>query len=147
MTADLAAFLAGRLDEQQATAQAVLDAAGLFPREPSRQTPLGHRAFDGSGIITMHDHTVVLPSDVARHIAANDPARTLRAITAKRAILALHETRTKGEGHDGRPRCRTCTAIADGHARRFAAPCPTLCHLGTEWDDHPDYLPEWAPLQ
>ena len=89
---------------------------------------------------------VIRGSYVARHIARHDPARALREVAAKRAILAEH-----GPADGGRDagRCRVCTAITHtgmGHAdaRRFRAPCPTLLFLAAVYSDHPDYRQEWA---
>lgn len=63
----------------------------------------------------------------AAHIALWDPARVLREIAAKRAILELHAEAGMGD----------CAHSSD--------PCPTLRHLAAVYADHPDYQPEWAP--
>lgn len=86
--AELAAQIEERLTEDETTAKAVFDAAKLFSNEPQRQGPLGHRVFDGSGIVVTHDRSVTLPPDVATHIARNDPARVLRRVAVTRELVA-----------------------------------------------------------
>jgi hypothetical protein len=76
------------------------------------------------------------PQANATHIARWDPARVLGEVDAKRKILAEHRI------IDGR--CHVCTAIADGHATRFRAPCWTLLALASVYSDHPDYDQEWS---
>lgn len=100
---ELAAFYAARLDEDEAAAAAVLGAAETFRGAPQRSTPLGHQVFDGSGIVVTHDRTVVLPSDVATHIARHDPARVLCDVEAGRRLLreykGLLERKARHESH------------------------------------------------
>ena len=88
-----------------------------------------------------------IDAPAAEHAARHDPARVLREVAAKRAILAEHGPANGGRDPD---RCRVCTAIAPtgmGHtdARRFRAPCPTLLFLAAVYSDHPDYRQEWKP--
>ena len=59
----------------------------------------------------------------ARHIARHDPARVLREVEAKRAILALREASPVGSP-----------------VLTFA-----LCHLAAVYSGHTDYDPAWAP--
>ena len=83
----------------------------------------------------------------ARHIARHDPARVLREIAAKRAIVAAHHPETPSKyGHDVL-RCAVCQTergvwAEDRHADPW--PCLTLRHLAAVWSDHPDYRAEWA---
>lgn len=84
---ELIAFVRARLDEEEATANAVLSAAKLFGGAPQRSTPLGHQVFDGSGIVVTHDRTVVLPSDVAAHIALHDPGSAIAEVKVWRRLL------------------------------------------------------------
>ena len=126
---DLLAFLTARLDEDEAAAKA---AWGVEWDWRYVAQPFGERPSIA--------HTV--------HIARHDPARVLREVEAKRAILAEHGPANGGRDSD---RCRVCTAIAHtgvGHtdARRFRAPCPTLLILAAIYSDHPDYRQEWALL-
>ena len=118
--AELAAQIEERLTEDETTAKAVFDAAKLFSNEPQRQGPLGHRVFDGSGIVVTHDRSVTLPSDVATHIARNDPARVLRRVAVTRELVAA----ILAEPHD--------------HARNPAGHqrvARLLTIIATEWED------------
>jgi hypothetical protein len=77
---ELVAFLRGCLDEDERVARAV---------------PAGFDLFDGTGIVVMPLHggltrSVTLPSSVAIFAALHDPARVLREVESKRAILDAH---------------------------------------------------------
>lgn len=86
----LVPWLRAEIEEDKAAALAVLSAAKLFSNAPQRSTPLGHQVFDGSGIVVTRDRTVVLPSDVATHIAANDPRTRVADLESKLTILDEH---------------------------------------------------------
>jgi len=64
----------------------------------------------------------------------------LNAVEAMQRILTEH-----GPANGGRDasRCRVCTAIHDGRATRFRAPCPTLLFVAAVFSSHPDYQQEW----
>lgn len=120
MTDDLAAFVAVRLDELELAAKiaSVEDAWGQLrqsiPREPG---PLNrcHRLME-----------------------EGSPARALREVAAKRAILARYERGVSGELPEwkaGRELIEAGLAILLGVLRDLAA----------VWSDHPDYRQEWAP--
>ena len=70
----------------------------------------------------------------ARHIARHDPARVLREIEFKRAIIALH--------HEDAAECMGCYDGRDGFA---PYPCQTIRRLAAIDSDHPGYDPSWAP--
>jgi hypothetical protein len=137
----LITFLSARLDEDEAAAKAATD--GPWYQDGSEIR--GHNrpyAGGGPGILVVK-HT--WPQESA-HIVRHDPARTLREVAAKRAILAEHGPANGGRDAD---RCRVCTATAhtgmrQTDARRFRAPCPTLLFLAAVYSDHPDYRAEWA---
>ena len=81
-----------------------------------------------------------------RHIARHDPARVLREVEAKRAILGLH----RPEWHDfinadGDDRTSSDCAECSTHGLPDRWPCPTLRHLAAVYGGHPDYDPAWAP--
>jgi hypothetical protein len=127
---DLVAFLRARLDEDEAAARA---SGGLkqgdyhwFETDPVRPPP-GVIGTNSGNIVTYQTEL----REHAAHIARHDPERVLREVGAKRAILNAHRIT------DGR--CHVCTAIADGRATRFPAPCPTLYFLAAVYSDHPDY--------
>jgi hypothetical protein len=79
----------------------------------------------------------------AEHVARQDPARTLRAVAAKRRILERHTPHGMGD-------CRVCTAphwgvLVCNHCYGQAWPCPDVLDLVAEYDDQPGYQPEWGP--
>jgi hypothetical protein len=99
---DLTTFLRARLDEDEAVALAVK----------------GHSVFDGTGIVTGRNESVVVGSHVATHIARHDPARVLAEVEAKRQIL-------------------------DHLAYEWSS--PILRYLALPYAGHPAYREEWKP--
>jgi hypothetical protein len=77
----------------------------------------------------------------AQFIARHDPARALREVTAKRAILAEHRPVT---GITSFPLCGRCGR--DDHMEPFPYqwPCVTVRAVAAVYSDHPDYRAEWA---
>lgn len=73
----------------------------------------------------------------ARHIARHDPARVLAEVTAKRAIVELHEPYAS-ESHGG----AACWVCGPGG---FPWPCTTLRLLAMPYADHADYREDWKP--
>ena len=86
---------------------------------------------------------------IVHHIARHDPARALREVAAKRAILAAHGPDPIDKfGGIAKPRCLVCLAGRDGYEELWVAdswPCLTLRLLAAVYSDHPDYQQEWAP--
>ena len=133
---DLVAFLAARLDEDEAAATAVRVARSADPafREAAGRWTLREHPSesamirDGNGNVVVFDEGA--PSDEeAAHIARHDPARALREVEAMREILTAY-VKTEAGGYRG-----------DGWiAFRFAV--ETLAEV---WSGHPDYRPEWKP--
>lgn len=81
---------------------------------------------------------VVAEPDTPRaYIALWDPARVLRGIEAKRAILALHTQSIRDGG------CQVCD-VPGGRRLRPGA-CTTVRMLATEYADRPGYREEWRP--
>lgn len=143
MSTDLIVFLLAQLALDEAAAKAAqLRFPGPWDRAVAPDSPL-------PSAVSLYDSLdesfgVIRGSYAADHIARHDPARVLREVAAKRAILAEH-----GPSRRDASRCRVCTAITHtgmGHAdaRRFRAPCPTLLFLAAVYSDHPDYRAEWA---
>ena len=144
----IAEFLAARLDVDEAVA---LDAtAGPWQQAPTTRR---HITATGSteeivytttpepGAISLTVASTGVERDRqnlrnAEHIARHDPARALREIASKRAILELHANGTPGVDY-----CKSCW---DGNTP-LDWPCPTLRALAAVHADHPDYEPEWAP--
>lgn len=112
----LTAFIAARLDEDEAIARAAGDAT----------PPPWHAA--GGDIMSRADGRCAANADgpEAPHIARHDPARVLREVAAKRAMVA---------------ECvRTCEYEDYGHALAGAV----IKVMAAAWSDHPDYRQEWA---
>lgn len=87
----------------------------------------------------------VRPQD-ARHIARHDPARVLREVEAKRAILGLHYPGLPPAGApDGLTICAGEEADGDTWQMATSWPCHTVCVIAAVYSDHPDYRPEWKP--
>jgi Family of unknown function (DUF6221) len=122
---DLVAFLRARLDEDEAAARPLIGMPGALT------------AFGA----------------VAEFIARTEPARVLREVEAKRAILGYHR-RTEWAIHGNIFACHQCRATAaDEDVPRFTDfagydwliwPCPTLRHLAAVYQDHPDFDPAWV---
>jgi uncharacterized protein DUF6221 len=64
------------------------------------------------------------------HVARHDPARVLREVAAKRAVLAAYDEAVNGVEAD----LGVANAL-EGIIR----------HVGVAWNDHPDYRDEWKP--
>jgi hypothetical protein len=131
VTDDLRAFVAARLDEDEAAALAAAEGSWSFV------------GYDDPGwaIVANDEHEVVSRSgsDDASHIARHDPARVLREVAAKRAIVELHQPNEDG--------CSLCFLVIDdpAHIGEWEAfPCRTLRQLAAVWSDHPDFDPNWS---
>jgi len=151
MDDDPIAFVKARLDEDEAAAEA---AGGSTPQgvwaqvDPERRP--GRIDCDSGYVVTYDEGS---PDEgQAPHIARHDPARMLREVEAKRAIVALHKPdgNPADEWYGSSVSCTECggyTLIAGYGARGYSSPwpCPTLRHLAAVWVGHPDYRPEWKP--
>jgi hypothetical protein len=81
------------------------------------------------------------------HIARHDPARVLREVAAKRAIVAEHQPRRVGQSLTWCGRCHRVIRDAredEDPCGPFDWPCPTMRALAAAWNDHGDYRAEWA---
>jgi hypothetical protein len=141
---ELTAFVTARLDEDEAAAKAAEHNDGPYTLEwrvggPRRLTFDNHRSENYMSVFAGDWDRILIARDVVRdgplatHIARHDPARVLRDVAAKRAILAKHGPDLPLEGA-----CLTCY-------RGEGWPCDTLRLLAAIWDDHPDYRAGWAP--
>jgi hypothetical protein len=120
---DLVEFLRERLDEDD---EAALD---MHARDWT---------LTGRDIMTAGFVIAEASSDfTAHHIARHDPARVLREVAAKRAILAGHSTVTGWNWPDQ----------SDGSVQMdyVEALRRTLRHLAAVYSDHPDYDEAWRP--
>jgi hypothetical protein len=109
-----------------------------YPSTVPGMRPLEHLALGGCEEVA---------PQVARHIALHDPARALREVAAKRAILAEHHP-TDWTAY-GEHMCSRC--VLDDDERHeddhhwLPYPCPTVRALIAIWSGHPDYRQEWRP--
>jgi len=117
------AFLAARLDEDEGTAKAAeLRFPGPWDRAVAPDSPL-------PSAVSLYDSRdesfgVIRGSYAADHIARHDPARVLREVAFKRAILGQYAT-AAGWSSDNWPL--------------------SLRLLAAIWSDHSDYDREWKP--
>jgi hypothetical protein len=125
---DLTAFITARLDEDEAATKAVAPLGHVFDMG-------GERLDDQFAHIRVRHHSedgrsYSQPDQPAtRHFARHDPARVLREVAAKRAIVAL-----AGTPDDDDPYYGGWDTVMELVLRNLAA----------VWSDHPDYRPEWA---
>lgn len=171
-------FVEARFAEDEATARSALQPAPWWPGD-KRDAPTEEWTFDwhevrqrkldrsryrneftkGDGspyfvVAECHPGT----AQVSRHIARHDPARVLREVEAKRALLARHAREERWAGSVGSPSGRfllsvNCSTCRDGSCDDdYDAtcgysddPCIEVRLLGAVYRDHPDYDPAWAP--
>ena len=121
--ADLIAFLKARLDEDEATAKASVMPEWII----SESGEFGYIVAAVGTETTGESIADAWQEDVAVHIARHDPARVLREVEAKRAMLA-ELTRWP---FDYRPGCND--------------PIRLFVHLlAAPYSDHPDWRAQWA---
>src|SRR5690606_937807 len=101
---------------------------------------------DGEGLVPAVD------GDVGPHIARHDPARALREIEAKRAVMAEHRPHDHRGEHGDAIFCDACQwdhgddspRIDNQPTEGFGQnPCRTLVALASVYADHPDCDPDW----
>jgi Family of unknown function (DUF6221) len=136
---ELIAFVTARLDEDEATAKAAqpgpwtLDEwTGGFGRMACVMVPFGAAAANAKTGLTAMAKLGTQDYETAAHIARHDPARVLREVAAKRAILGDCIELAGMDPYD----------VGDAGVRLAQA---ALRQMGTAWSDHPDYRQEWAP--
>lgn len=119
-------FLNARYDEDEQVARAA--------------TP-GHWGPSGHSVLTSDDIEFIEASRTdSVHIARHDPARALREITAKRALLRAHPF----EPYADEPSEGFCAECQRGGSAGVW-PCPTVRIMSAVYADHPDYRQEWKP--
>jgi Family of unknown function (DUF6221) len=129
---DLVEFLTARLDEDAAAAR---DAYYEGQRWITEEEGVYRYPDDDLDLV----HYANRKTD-ARHIARWDPARVLREVEAKRAVLAEHQSEPmRNVAWNG---CKVCR---DPSGWPQPWPCHTLRHIIAVYSDHPDYQQEWKP--
>jgi len=127
---DITEFIAARLDEDEAAANAGARRVGMpWRAEPQPGTP-GGLVIDELGLVGSTGGRYA-----AEHIARHDPARALREVKAKRAIVR---------------RCGWSVNEPDQYPNGLVSPRAALSRqnlfdLAAVWSDHPDYRDEWRP--
>lgn len=101
---------------------------------PSCVGPLPHLVISGAEEVrTM----------VGLHVARHDPARVLREVAAKRAIVKIHRPYVQDELD---PNTKvTCAGCDTEHPEDW--PCAHLKLIASIYSDHPNYRTEWAVSQ
>jgi hypothetical protein len=108
-TSSLRAFIEARIAEDESDAD-------------------GYHRYEGGGSVLTCDHVTAAGYD---HCTCEHPARLLREVAAKRAILAIADDQPEADW-DGRQHTHWLTMDK------------VLRALATVWQDHPDYRTEWS---
>lgn len=148
MSNDLVAFIAARLDEDEAAARAAAaggrwryedgDSIGAWTLYDEHWNIASlktyrHETYDyAERMPAMRDPEYVDADANGRHIARHDPARVLREVDAKRAILEAEQDRVVQEG----PLPERLRDMVETDIIKF---------LALPYADHADYRQEWAP--
>ncbi|MBM4683829.1 hypothetical protein GS532_07805 [Rhodococcus hoagii] len=141
---DIVEFLRARLDEDEQTATAATSATfGEDPTWTSKDDGTGEQTHG----YVMADHTAICGHDsddvllpIADHIARNDPARVLREVEVKRAILTQEEAARAHYEHIK----SSVTYPVETPIGQVVALATVIRHLAAVYSDHPDYQQEWA---
>lgn len=156
--ADLVEWLLGCITEDEVAARAcehpdgphTLTWSEVGPRRLTFDTRRGEdylavRAGDWDRILVARDGHL---TQVAAHIARQDPARTLHECQVKRLVLAEHPIRHDLSDYErsygGQPfGCSTCHDF-DGITMGYGY-CRTTLALAFAYSDRPGYQEEWRP--
>jgi hypothetical protein len=143
---DLTAFITARLDE---------DEAAVLAATPG---PWKHMCLGSEGCLVLRETGTVRERGrgrVARFgqkdwaadhadaefVARHDPARVLREVAAKRAILGRHKPLHGRYGFC----CAWCSDDVDAFGLSHSWPCADVRDIIAVWCGHPDYRQDWAP--
>ena len=145
MTDDLAAFLRARLDEDEAAANATTPGPWMAGAERAHlvdNVVYGQSEWPDHIQQVCNVNYAQHKAGNATHIARHDPARALREVAAKRAILDGYEvTRQR---YDSREEMGDLAADRHRAGEVFGLKFAVQV-LGAVYSDHPDYRQEWAP--
>jgi hypothetical protein len=132
MSDDLVAFLTARLDGDEAAAKAALSDA------PAPWRADGHWVLDSAECGFMVDE--INPSgETPAHVARHDPARVLREVEAKRALMTGTASWLDAAEDD------SWHERGVGDQPPYEGSVLLLKTLAAVWSDHPDYRQEWRP--
>jgi predicted NAD-dependent protein-ADP-ribosyltransferase YbiA (DUF1768 family) len=141
---DFATFLRARLDEDEALAREAPEGPWHIGNAVDPTKTCNVHTFPGARLVADGLNWLV-----AEHIARHNPARVLRDIEARRALLALHEPHQQpGRYSDVNDRATwmTCCSMCQvDMVQEGDWPCETLRLLALSYADHPDYRQEWRP--
>lgn len=137
MTVSITEFITARLGEDEQ--QALSASPGPWHLNAEHDEVI---AVDGIEVCTAHALSNNQLRNTARHIARHDPARVLREVAAKRAILA--ENAPKVTTWVGEPDTLSCGRCGTWNEYPVSYPCRTLRTLAAIYSDHPDYNHEWS---
>lgn len=155
---DIVAFLRDRLDEDEA--EAGLASPGpwhvetaphrtnvVVPAEGIDRVGTAGRRLDITPVFTgqtASSSRAQWEAD-ARHIARHDPARVLREVKAKRAVVEAHQYLADHDPNEGRdPGCIEDAAQIVTHIAGRETLLQVLRSLAAAYADHPDYDPAWT---
>ena len=124
----LTATLTSGLDEDEAAAKAAAGEVWEY-----RDSWVWAESFEVADVFGIPD-----TDETGIHIARHDPARVLREVTAKRAIVTRYAAVRRAFGD------REGGLWPDVTRREKSHAYATLCDLAGIWSDHPDYQDEWA---
>jgi hypothetical protein len=114
-TSSLRAFIEARIAEDESDAD-------------------GYHRYEGGGSVLTCDHVTAAGYD---HCTCEHPARLLREVAAKRAILTEHTTGDTAEFEGRASTIAYCPICSDSD-------CLTLRALASVWSDHDQYRTEWS---
>lgn len=157
----LVAFIVARLDEDEQTARAAAEegdgnawTVDVYPDDDHNWTYIHSESQRCVAKAVEPDYYG--GKEIAAHIAAHDPARVLREVEAKRAIVAANLPSHKYNGDDTWYSCDLLDddgdVLAAEDVREFGLECTcggahpnrTLRAIASVYADHPDYEAGWA---
>lgn len=119
---DLRDFIAARLEEDRALAQAAID--DIYGEDDC--------FFDTSN------------AHICDHYLHHQPSRVLREVAAKRRVMERH-CLYDGIGSKYTDYCEGCPSGDDsGYPEVELNDCPELRDLAAPYSDHPDFDPNWS---
>ena len=155
----LIAFIAARIDEDEAAARKAAPGPWLLensdsdpywnghswefgPDASARHNVVRHWRIQGPRVtIDSATNDAYFVQDM-EHIVRHDPARALREVTFKRAIMAEHHAELIEVINQDQDE-RSGDFCAECDLEQF--PCPTVRLLAAAYSDHPGYCQEWVP--